>query len=251
MTGAPTRLVALGASNLTRGLATVVAALRHAAGREAEVFAALGLGRSYGMTSRVLARTLPGILECGLWPALEAQPGRATRALVTDVGNDILYGAPAKQILAWVDQCVARLRRVTHDVVIAGLPLDALRRLTPAGFAMFRTLFYPPSRVRFREGLAIAETVEGGLREIAARHGARFVPLHGDWYGLDPVHIRPGAWREAWGEITGLGAGPGAPWVETARVLTLPAERRRLLGIERLRPQAGTALRRGGRLWLY
>jgi hypothetical protein len=247
----PTRLVALGASNLTRALATVVAGLRHAAGPDAEVFAALGLGRSYGMTSRVLARTLPGILDCGLWSALDARPPRRMRALVTDVGNDILYGAPAERILDWVEQAVVRLRRLTGDVVVAGLPLDSLRRLTPARFAAFRTLFYPPSRVRFREGLAAAEAIERGLAAISARHGARFVPLRRDWYGVDPVHIRGGAWREAWGELTGLGAGPAAGWAETARVLTLPAERRRLLGVERVRPQDGRRLPRGGRLWLY
>jgi hypothetical protein len=248
---APTRLVALGASNLTRGLATVVAALRRSAGPEAEVFAALGLGRSYGMQSRALARTLPGILECGLWAALDAQPPRATRALVTDVGNDILYGAPVERILEWVDACVARLRGLTDDVVVAGLPLDALAGLTPARFAAFRTLFYPPSRVRFREGLAAARAVERGLAEIAGRRGARFAAMRGGWYRIDPVHIRPGAWSEAWGEITGLGAAPRAGWAETARVLTLPCERRRVLGVERVRAQAGTRLRGGGRVWLY
>jgi len=245
------RVVAIGASNLTRGLQTVVATARGAWGPDIQVVAALGHGRSYGADSHFLFRRLPGILQSGLWPLLDAMPGVPTRALVTDVGNDILYGAPSDRILAWVDRCVARLRTFTADVVVAGLPLDALHQLTPRRFAAFRTLFYPPSRVGFGEGLASADTVERGLREIADRHRARFVAMRGSWYRVDPVHIRPRAWREAWGEIAGLGEIHGAGWGETARLLTLPSERRRLFGVERIRPQAGTPLRGGGRVWLY
>ena len=88
MATAPRRVVALGASNLTRGFPILVSAARASAGPDVEVFAALGLGRSYGMESRVLARTLPGILDSGLWAALAGLPPLPTRAVVTDVGND-------------------------------------------------------------------------------------------------------------------------------------------------------------------
>jgi hypothetical protein len=93
-----TRIVALGASNLTRGFQTVVATARSMAGPRAEVVAALGHGRSYGMASRLMVRTLPGILQSGLWHQLEVLPPAPTRALVTDVGNDVLYGMPAIHI---------------------------------------------------------------------------------------------------------------------------------------------------------
>jgi hypothetical protein len=84
------RVVALGASNLTRGFQTVVSTARGAWGPEVEVFGALGHGRSYGARSRFTVRSLPGILESELWNDLSALPPVATRGLVTDVGNDIL-----------------------------------------------------------------------------------------------------------------------------------------------------------------
>lgn len=55
-----------------------------------EVLAALGHGRSYGAQSRIIFRTLAGILESGLWTELERRPPLTTRSLVTDVGDDIL-----------------------------------------------------------------------------------------------------------------------------------------------------------------
>ena len=56
------RIVALGASNLTRGFQTLVSTARGAWGPYVEVLAALGHGRSYGAPSRLVFRTLPGIL---------------------------------------------------------------------------------------------------------------------------------------------------------------------------------------------
>ena len=167
MTTPPRRLVAVGASNLTRGFPTLAASLCTAAGPDAELFAALGLGRSYGMNSRVLARTLPSILDCGLWRALAAMPPAPTRAVVTDVGNDILYGAPSSLILEWVAEVVDRLRRTTPDVVITGLPLASLRQLSNARFLAFRTVFYPPARVTRMDAIHAAEQIDEGLQALA------------------------------------------------------------------------------------
>src|SRR5688572_673653 len=106
MPGHVARIVALGASNLTRGFHTVVSTARAAWGQDVQIVAAFGSGRSYGVHSRVLIRTLPGILESGLWRQLEFFSAAPTRALVTDVGNDILYGFSASRILAWVGEAV-------------------------------------------------------------------------------------------------------------------------------------------------
>ena len=63
----PDRIVALGASNLVRGLPTVIATARASWGPAVEVLAALGRGRSYAGRSVFLGRALPGILDCGIW----------------------------------------------------------------------------------------------------------------------------------------------------------------------------------------
>ena len=71
-----------------------------------------------------MIRTLPGILESGLWRQLESFAAAPTRALVTDVGNDILYGFSAEQTLAWVAEAVERLQKFTKDIVLTDLPLQ-------------------------------------------------------------------------------------------------------------------------------
>ncbi len=126
-TGLTRRVVLLGASNLTKGIGTVLeTACRHW-GRPLEAVGALGHGRSYGNASRVLGRQLPGILECGLWQVLGRSPGVPTAGLVTDIGNDLLYGQGVARIADWLEQCLDRLAAVHARTVVTLLPVDNLQ----------------------------------------------------------------------------------------------------------------------------
>jgi hypothetical protein len=254
-TGHIARIVAVGASNLTRGFHTIVATARDLWGPDVEVLAALGHGRSYGGPSTFLVRGLPGILQSGLWRALESHAPAPTRALVTDVGNDIMYGYPPAQILEWVDACVARLRQFTPDVVVTGLPHAAVAGLPAGRYLLFRTVFFPRCRLTLDQVLGIGAEVDEGLEAIARSRGAAFFRLKPEWYGLDPIHIRPRMWRPAWqevlcGEVRRVAAGT-ASRAEAVRLYCLQPERASFLGRERRTPQPGVALHRGGRVWLY
>jgi hypothetical protein len=248
------RVVALGASNLTRGFQTVVSTARTAWGPDVEVLAALGHGRSYGAQSRLVIRTLPGILESGLWRRLESASPVPTRALVTDVGNDILYGFSARQTLAWAAESVERLQKFTKDIVLTDLPLAGIRRLSQAKFLVFRSILFPSCRLSLGEVLHAAEQVNDGLAALAAAEGIRFFRLNPEWYGFDPIHIRPSQWRPAWQEIVGSPSGAkqkSGGRLEGLRLYLTPPERQWLLGRERITPQRGKALPSGARVSLY
>jgi hypothetical protein len=248
------RVVALGASNLTRGFHTVVSTARASWGPDVEVLAALGHGRSYGVRNQFLVRALPGILECGLWRELESRPRRPTRALVTDVGNDIVYGFSAGQILEWIDDAIGRLRRVTADIVVTDLPMAAIRAVSEAKFRFIRSILFPSCRVPLVEVKETAERVDAGLAQLSAAHGARLLHLKPEWYGFDPIHIRPALWRPAWREILGTepeGSEIITPRLEGLRLYVMPPERRWICGVEQVTAQPGVALRAGGRIWTY
>jgi hypothetical protein len=249
------RVVALGASNLTRGFRTLVSTARDAWGSDVEILVALGLGRSYGAPSRLLIRTLPGILQSGLWRHLDGCPPRPTRALVTDVGNDILYGAAPAQILAWVEECVGRLQRYTNDIVLTDLPMNSIRALSRSKFLLFRTILVPQCRLSLSQVLEGSEQVTAGLEALAFERGLHFFRLKPEWYGFDPVHIRPGLWGTAWREILAgefdHAVGRGLGWLETLRLYSLFPEQQWVLGRERVTPQSGVLLPSGGRVWVY
>ncbi len=200
VTGGPTRrLVVLGASNVARGLNPLARLAQQAWNEPLDMLIATGHGRSYGLRSQVLVRSLPGMVTCGLWRALEERPPLPTMALLTDIGNDIAYHVGVDQIVEWVDECIARLLRQRAEIVLTGLPLASLRDLDAARYYFFRTLLMPRCRLSLHEMIHRAEQLNTALEQLAARHAITFARPEPSWFGVDPIHIRLRHWSTAWG----------------------------------------------------
>ena len=99
-----------------------------------------------------------------------------------------------------------------------------------------------------------AEHLNDGLATLAAARGIQFFRLKPEWYGFDPIHIRPSQWRPAWQEILGSPSGAtrnGGGRLEGLRLYFTPPERQWLLGMEQCNPQTGMKLPLGAKVWLY
>lgn len=226
------RIVLLGASNLTRGISTVVETSAQHWGRPLDVLAALGHGRSYGMTSSVLGRTLPGILQCGLWSALERREAPETAALVTDVGNDLFYGAPVEQIAGWVEQCLDRLMRCEARIIVTRLPICNLPRLRSWQYLTVRSLFFPSCRLSLSELSQRAVELDERISGLARQRNCALIEPRSDWYGFDPIHFKLRHWGRAWQELL-------APWSE-AEASAARASLARWLYLRRCAPEFRT-----------
>lgn len=209
---AATRIVLLGASNVTLSLSLILDMLAAAHDGPFEILTAIGHGRSYGMRSRVLFRTLPGIAGCGLWDALQSHTAAdaPTLALVTDVGNDLLYGASVPRILGWVEQCLDRLAGPRTELIVSLLPMASVARLTAPRYHFFRTVLFTGKGPAWPEMRRNAAALDAGLLELGGRYGAAVIEPLGEWYGLDPIHVtranRPRAWRsifDRWPSLAG------------------------------------------------
>lgn len=199
------RVVLLGASNLVRGLATVLTAARARLPGPLDVLAAHGHGRSLGHRAWFFGRELPPIRDCGLWEALAGRPPLPTWALFTDAGNDLGYGHPPEEILADAAVVLERLAAAGARTVVTGIPLESTLRVSDGTIAVLRRIFFPASPLTAAQVRRRVPEVDAGLRALASRHGATFVELPGAWYGVDPIHLRRRAHGEAWGTIL-------APW---------------------------------------
>jgi hypothetical protein len=251
------RAVLLGASNLVRTMPTVLEAALLSGPGACEVFFACGHGRSYGVNSSVLGRRLPGIIECGLWDALEGRPPARTTALITDIGNDLLYQAPPQQIAGWVETCLDRLLELGARPVVTSLPLMNLASLSPARFKFFRTLFFPPCRLTLEQVRAAAHELDERVRQLAQSRGVPVVAPRGDWYGIDPIHIRYGHAPSAWGEILAAWSDQPTPqagrmsWRAWYKLHRLRPAQRWLWGIEQRAEQPIHRRDDGTTLWFY
>lgn len=254
------RVVLLGASNLTLGLrwATSAAHARlapndsEAARAPLAFFVASGNGRSYGQLSRFLGRVLPGIDACGLWPALAAAPSGPTAALVTDLGNDLAFGASARQVLAWLSTALERLERHHARTVLTGLPLERLERIGAREFRFWSKLLFPFHRIERARLLGEARELDAALVELARARGLARVAPRSEWYGLDPIHVARARRAEAWASYSAPWGGPAALTLEREPVAgRVWYERVRLFGVECGVAQPCARLSRGSTLRLY
>lgn len=252
------RLVVLGASNLSRGLPRLVTAARARAALPIDCFVAAGHGRSYGATSRVGWRRLPSILACGLWRSLDRLPPSTSRplALVTDVGNDLLYGFPADEVAAWVATAVRRLEARGARVVITRLPLASIARVGPVRYRALKTVYVPGCRLRLDELKTAASRLDDCLATIAAAHGAAVVDQPGAWYGMDAIHVRRRQLDHLWERVCTTWGLPAsrrrrATVADWMRIGLRGAEVRAIAGSLRLTPQPAVRLPDGSRVWLY
>jgi hypothetical protein len=218
----------------------------------------MGHGRSYGRRSTVLGRSLPGITECGLWEALDRDEGRPTFALITDIGNDVAYGAEVPAIAGWVETCMERLAEARARTVMTPLPLESLRRLSPWRFKVARSIMFPARRFSLDEALERAVDLDDRVRGLAARHGIRTMEQEGRWYGLDPIHIKQRYLVAAWTRVMGGWRDGGEPLrpvsrsvLRWARLRLLTPQRWWLLGSPRGRPQPAGRLSDGSTISLF
>lgn len=179
-----------GASNLTLGWNAVISELTECWQCPLNVNVCLGMGRSWIGPSRVFWRVLPGITECELWNHLPSEPQHVS-VMLTDIGNDIVYGYSPRQILDSVRSCVDRVRQWApgSDIIVTRLPLSSIRTLGQIRFRVMRFILFAGSPRSLSSILNDAEQVDDGLCELARSHSLKLIESKADWYGLDPIHI--------------------------------------------------------------
>lgn len=186
------RVVLLGASNLTLSLRPVMESFQRQLGELEEIFVAVGHGRAYGCDSEMLLRGLPGIAGCGLWQQLEVSEKKSTVALLTDIGNDIMYELPPVKILLAVEWCVKQLLNHSAQIIMTNLPVASIERLTERRYTFFRNLFYPYCRLSRTETISRVRAIHARLIEMATRYQFKLIEPEPSWFGADGIHVKFG-----------------------------------------------------------
>lgn len=220
--------------------------------------AAMGHGRSYGQDSTVLGRKIPGIFPCALWQDLQRRPPLPTAALVTDIGNDLLYGVSLDRVLEWVATCLDRLADVGARTVVTQLPIASVEQLGNARFRFFRSVLFPRSTLTLTTARQLVRTLNDGLVATGQLKKVPVIPVSAAWYGFDPIHLKRRVWRHAWPEIlaiwrdTAIPISPPRPsmWTSAQLKLARPAERT-ILGVVRRTAQPCRRLADGTTISLY
>jgi hypothetical protein len=195
------RVILLGASNLVRAFPTIVATVRKTWSEPIEFMVAMGHGRSYGQDSVVLGRKISGIFPCALWRDLQNRAPLPTTALITDIGNDFLYGVTPDRLLRWIEECLEQLGETGAQASVTQLPIGSLEALGERRFQLFRRVLFPRSRLSLVEALQMARAMNERLTAMGNLRKVPIISVSPNWYGFDPIHIKRRAERAAWPEI--------------------------------------------------
>lgn len=226
----PQRVVILGASNVIRSISTVVTTAERFRGQPLDFLAATGHGRSYGLTSRVMGRALPAIRTCALWDALAERPRLPTVSLLTDVGNDLLYGASVETIVSWVEWCLTKLEAISDQVILTELPLESIARLNFSKFFLIRSVLFPKSRLTLSAAREMSAVLNDRIVDLASAFGATLIKPDIGWYGADPIHIHRRRSDDAWRQIL-------SPWQTDAAARADSWPRAAGIPLRKCRPQ--------------
>jgi hypothetical protein len=254
------RVILLGASNVTLSFPRLWHGLRRAFDEPLELIAAHGHGRSFGMWTHIGPRELPSIVDCDLWNMLATQPParEPTRALVTDIGNDILYGVEPDQIADWVATCLQRLTEFGSRIVLAQLPIANMADLGEFRFRFFRNLFFPGCPLTLGDVVVRATRLNQRVLELGQQFNVATPAPRREWYGLDPIHVlrrhRDAAWREllsSWLDGSSSASFHSVGSTQSARLWRQQPSERRWFGREQKRQQPTLRESDGSTLWLY
>ena len=159
---------------------------------------AMGHGRSYGRDSSFLGKKISGIFPCALWQDLQNRQRLPTAALVTDIGNDMLYGVSPDQMLDWVERCLDRLAEVGATMLVTQMPAASIERLGERRFQFFRRMFFPRSKLTLADARRLVREINERLVAIGQKRQIPVISASESWYGLDPIHLKWNMKRHAW-----------------------------------------------------
>lgn len=193
------RWLILGASNVRRSLIPLIEQILCVSKRPADILFACGHGRSYCRPNRVLGWSLPGLSESGWREAWrhDDQEVSSRSVILTDVGNDLLYGIEPDELLSHVELCLDALHP-SDRIMLMGLPLDRLEQVRSIEYQIFKKIFFPGSTIAFETAMRSAREVQHGLEALCRARQNRWLIPPSSWYGIDPIHIRRSLQRKAW-----------------------------------------------------
>ncbi len=199
-------VILLGASNLTLAWPRIMRQLASRTSRAVNVLTAHGMGRSYvNARSGFAFRQLPGILHCPLWDQLDecSVDECVPCALITDLGNDLVYGRSPQDVAESTKESITRIRRwaPNAEVVVTRPPVVSVERLGFLRFVGFRTALFPKCGLSLEDVKRHTVELDERVAEIADEEGVPASKPADHWYGWDPIHYRFRHQSEAFGAM--------------------------------------------------
>ena len=182
--------VLLGASNLARGYSALTRHLSESIAPDAVQFlTALGPGRGYCARGGLLNFSYSPIGECKMMQSESLKSSGRVVVLITDIGNDIMYGVSDVSLIGCLDALIENSLRWKAEIFVTSIHVDASKDLGKISFKLLKEIFYPKSSVTFEQVDVTIKKVNQYLQNKTAQNKS----LHlleglGVYSGFDKIH---------------------------------------------------------------
>ena len=219
----PVLLILLGASNLSRGCYAFARHMQNCLRpRSVDVLIASGPGRGYCVPGGLLNINYPPICSSEIFELAlkKSESGCRVIALVTDIGNDIMYDVSAEKLTETIQQIFAKLKSMNAEIFYNTLPVAFENKVHPVWFYILRSVLLPFSRVSYDKATAGIIAVNQFLRSHPSENCHLIHDLD-RYLGYDEIHYGWFRAHHAWSYIAKVIL--NALGVEVTKTISLPA----------------------------
>jgi len=197
--------VLLGASNLARSFYGLKRCIKRCIlPRPADFVHAMGPGRGYVIRGGIFNVTYPPILNCGILETArnKRKKNQPVVALITDIGNDIMYGASPEEIIAGLQYLLNTFDEFATNIFITSIPIDLKNDIGEFYFRILRQIFFPKSPAEYSQ---TSKTIEIVNQFILQSSNAKISVIDDmqQFCGIDKIHYSLLKSHLAWSHIAG------------------------------------------------
>ena len=144
--------ILLGASNLARSFHGLKYCIeRCILPRTATFLNAMGPGRGYVSPGGILYASYSPIINSGIFEAARNKKIKKQKvvALITDIGNDIMYNISPDKIIDSLQHIFNVLDTIETNIVITSIPVDLENDISEFQFQILQKIYFPKSSVKY------------------------------------------------------------------------------------------------------
>jgi len=201
----PVLFIFLGASNLARSFYGLKRCIRRCIfPRPASFVHAMGPGRGYVSRGGILNAIYSPILNCGILEAVRNKKikDQSVVALITDIGNDIMYGVSSEKIINGLQYLLNSLGEFKTNIFITLIPVDLENDISELHFHIIRQIYFPKSPVKYSQ----ASNNIKAINKFILQSSNKKITVINDmkqFCGIDKIHYSILKSQSAWSHVVG------------------------------------------------
>jgi hypothetical protein len=170
----------------------------------AEFLNVLGPGRAYCVRGGLLNFSYSPIGECSVMKSAKVYAERGFRmgVLLTDIGNDILYGVPESFLIESLDTLIEKSLKMNAEVFLTSIHVDVSKDMRETSFKLLKSIFYPNSPITFDQMDSAINRLNYYLVEKSQQNErVHLMNGLGAFCGLDKIHYGLFKSHFAWSSV--------------------------------------------------